>query len=425
MQLFSSTSQFLRDHVHRTEIIRFVISFILATALWGWVTQQQDPVRTRLYSEVPITVQPLPNTLQVVTSLQQASFRITGPQSLLNQVQRGSVNATLDTQSITKPGEYKVKVRVTPGVDGVSVSQLEPREVPIQVEETISRNLPLTIVKPQPAASDPRRVASVTPETSEVTVSGAQNIVNRVAKVVLPIDIKDHSASFTSRFQPYAVDKDGQKVVEVEIRPQNVSAFVEVETRGKTVSVVPQTQGTPAEGYSLIQTTANPQTVVVDGPAEALKDLLFVETEPVNVEGANAPLAVETGLVDLPPGVTVLDPASATVEVTVVIQEVGVSQTLSDQQIAVSGAAPGLNVRVDPGSIKVTLDAPPDVLKRIKPGDVKVSVDVRQLGPGVYELRPNITLPSGARLVGSDPPTVRVTIERPATPVAATPSPAP
>lgn len=422
MQFIATSNRFLREHIHRAEVVRFLISLLLATFFWGWVTQHQDPVRTRLYSEIPIAVQPLPNTLQVVTSLPQASFRITGPQSLLNQVLRGNVTAALDTHTITKPGEYKVQVRVTPGVDGVSVGQIEPREVPIQVEETISRNVPLTILKPQPAASDPRRVASVTPETSEVTVSGAQNIVGRVAKVVLPIDIRDQSAPFTSRFQPYAVDKDGQKVVEVDIRPQTISAFVEVETRGKTVSVVPQTQGTPAEGYSLIQTTANPQTVVIDGPANVLKDLLFVETAPVNIEGANAPLAVETGLVDLPQGVTVLDPLSGTVEVTVVIQEVGVSQTLSDQQVVATGVTTGLNVRVDPGSIKVMLDAPPDVLKGIKPGDVKVTVDVKGQGPGVYELRPTIVVPSGARLVGSDPPTVRVTITRPAGTGTATPT---
>lgn len=422
MQVLTSSIRFLRAHIHRTEVVRFLISFVLATFLWGWVTQHQDPVRTRLYSEIPIAVAPLPNTLQVVTTLPQASFRITGPQSLLDQVLRTNVTAMLDTHSITKPGAYKVQVRVSPGVDGVTVSQIEPREVPIQVEETITRNLPLTVVKPQPAASDPRRVASVTPETSEVTVSGAQNIVNRVAKVVLPIDITDHSAPFTSRFQPYAVDSQGQKVVEVDIRPQTVSAFVEVETRGKTVSVVPQTQGTPAEGYSLIQTTANPQTIVVDGPAGALKDLLFVETQPVNIEGANAPLAVEAGLVDLPPGVTVLDPASGTVEVTVVIQEVGVSQTLSDQQVVATGVTPGLYVRVAPSTVKVTLDAPPGVLKLLKPGDVKVTVDVKQQGPGVYELRPTVVVPNGARLVGSDPPTVRVTILRPTGPGTATPT---
>lgn len=422
MQVLNVWVRVLREHVHRTEIFRFLISLVLATFLWGWVTQHQDPVQTRLYSEIPITVQPLPDTLQVVTALQQASFQVTGPRSDLNKVLRTQVTATLDTAGITKAGTYKVPVHVSTGVDGVQVRQLEPREVPIQVEETVSRNVPLTIQKPQPAASDPRRVASVTPETSEVTVSGARNIVSRVAKVILPIDIKEQNAPFTSRFQPYAVDQDGQKVVEVDIRPQTVSAFVEVETRGKTVSVVPQTQGTPAEGYSLTQTTANPQTVVVDGPADALKNLLFVETQPVNIEGANAPLAVETGLVDLPAGVKVLDPSSGTVEVTVVIQEVGVSQTLSDQQVVVTGRAPGLNVRVDPGTVTVMLDAPPDVLKRIKPGDVKVTVDVSNQSPGVYELRPKVTVPSGARLVGSDPPTIRVTIERPAGLGTATPS---
>lgn len=425
MQMLDSSARFLRQHIHRTEIVRFLISLILATFLWGWVTQHQDPIQSRTYTSIPITVQPLPDTLQVVTSLPQVSFRVTGPQSEMNQVLRTQVAATIDTDSINKAGSYKVPVRVSTGVSGVEVRQIEPREVPIQVEETVSRNLPLAIQKPQPTASDPRRVGDVTPETSEVTISGAKNIVSRVAKVILPIDIRDHTSPFTSRFQPYAVDKDGQKIVEIDIRPQTISAFVDVETRGKTVSVVPQTQGTPAEGYSLVQSTANPQSVVVDGPADVLKDLLFVETEPVNIEGAKAPLAVVVGLVDLPQGVTVLDPANGTVEVTVVIQEVGVSQTLSDQQVQVTGIPSGSNVRVDPSTVTVTLDAPPDVLKRIKPGDVKVTVDVSNQPAGVFELRPKITVPDGARLVGSDPPTIRVTIEAASSGRRATPSAGP
>lgn len=425
MQILHRSARFLREHIHRTEILRFLVSLVLATFLWGWVTQQQDPIQSRMYSDIPLTVQPLPETLQVVTSLPQVSFRLTGPRSDLNEVLRTQVTATLDTDNITKAGSYKVPVRVSTGVSGVQVRQIEPREVPIQVEETVSRNVPLTIQKPQPAASDPRRVGTVTPETSEVTVSGAKNVVSRVAKVILPIDTRDHNAPFTSRFEPYAVDKEGQKIVEIDIRPQSVSAFVAVETRGKTVSVVPQTQGTPAEGYSLVQTTANPQSVVVDGPANTLKDLLFVETEPVNIAGAKAPLAVVVGLVDLPAGVTVLDPANGTVEVTVVVQEVGVSQTLSGQQVQVTGVRPGTNVRVDPGTVTVTLDAPPDVLKRIKPGDVKATIDVSNQPPGVYELRPKITVPGGARLVSSDPPTIRVTIEAASTSRRATPSPSP
>jgi YbbR domain-containing protein len=285
-----------------------------------------------------------------------------------------------------------------------------PREVQIQVEATASRNFSLTQQLPT-ATDDSRTVTSVTPEVSEVTVTGPESAVDRVDRVLLPIELGENTDDFTAGFAPVAVDARNQPISEVQILPERVSAFVAVQTRGKSVSVVPQTSGAPTEGYSVIQRTVMPQTVVVDGPAELLEDLLFVETEPVNIEGRTESLVQQAPITGLPEGVTVVDPATSQVEVTVVIQEAAVEQGLPNQPVETIGLNPRYTARVEPETVTVVLDAPRDLLRAMNADDVKVRVDLSGRGPGTYELRPDVTVPPGVTWNGNEPQTVRIVIE--------------
>ena len=409
----------LRIRVTRDHVIRFAISLVLATMLWGWVTDRQDPIETEQFESVAIEIPPLPETLQVVNELEPVTVRITGPRSVLREVVPREVGASLDVSGINGAGSHRVPVNAEVP-DEVREVDTSPREVQIQVEATASRNFSLTQQLPT-ATDDSRTVTSVTPEVSEVTVTGPESAVNRVDRVLLPIELGENTDDFTAGFAPVAVDARNQPISEVQILPERVSAFVAVQTRGKSVSVVPQTSGAPTEGYSVIQRTVMPQTVVVDGPAELLEDLLFVETEPVNIEGRTESLVQQAPITGLPEGVTVVDPATSQVEVTVVIQEAAVEQGLPNQPVETIGLNPRYTARVEPETVTVVLDAPRDLLRAMNADDVKVRVDLSGRGPGTYELRPDVTVPPGVTWNGNEPQTVRVVIEH--APAGGTPLP--
>lgn len=407
---------------NRSQVMRFLLSLLIATLLWGWVTQRNDPYATDRYREMEIGVGQLPDSLQIVTTLPRAAVTLQGPRSELDQIERGDISVTLDTSSVTEPGQYRLRLRVsTP--DGPNQRQVEPSELPVTVEELVSMEMPLEM-SPSLPENDPRQLGRISPEVSQVTISGPASAVARVDRVLLPITIDNQNTDFQGTFMPYAVDVDGQRVSEVEVLPAQIRAAVELQSRGKTVSVIPQVSGTPAEGFSVQQRAALPESVIVDGPEEALASLLFVNTEPVDISGATASISRRVGLESLPAGVNVIEPASGMVEVRVAIEDISTTaQTLGGLPVQPVNMGQGLSAEIVPSSVDVTVDGPANALTRMSATDVKIRVDLTGLGPGEYDIAPDITVPQGVTWIGNDPETIRVIITAGAGGSGATPSP--
>ncbi len=416
--------QSIKERVSNIQLARFALSLIIALFLWGWVTVREDPVETQRYAEIAITPPELPGTLQIVTILPRTNVTITDVSSRLDDITRADISVTLDDESIDGPGSYQVPV-IADATGGVREIRVSPDTVSVQVEERVSRAFPLT-VENQVLADDSRRIVDVNPEVSEVTVTGTESAVNRIARVILPVSIQEQSSDFSELFEPYAVDIDNQRVQEVAITPAHIRTEVQLEKRGKTVSVVPQITGTPIEGYVVQQLVAVPTTVIVDGPEEVLENLLFVHTSPVDISGTSAPFSEVVPLEDLPEGVTLVDPAVNEVEVRVSIGTSGGSENLiPEMPVEIVNIDQGLAATVDPPEIDVSIGAPASVLSGLRGDEVRVTVDVAGLGPGVYSLTPDVDVPDGVSVTRLEPEQVVVLLTQDgATPESeATPAP--
>ncbi|MGN6485104.1 MAG: CdaR family protein, partial [Thermomicrobiales bacterium] len=247
----------------------------------------------------------------------------------------------------------------------------------------------------------------------QVTVTGPSSFMSRIAQVLLPITISQQSSEFTGTFTPVAVDAQGQAINEVTILPATVTADVQVETRGKSVSVIPRVIGVPAEGYTVQQRTALPETILVDGPQEELDKLLFVNTEPVDISNATSSISQRVGIEDLPAGLTIVDPASGTVEVRVAIEDIsGQATEFSSLPVEVIGLGSGLEATVTPTTANVSVLAPRSLLETMTANDIRVRVDVTGLGPGTHAVTPDVTVPQRATWLGNDPGQITVVITR-------------
>ncbi len=408
----------------KTHIARFLLSLALATFLWGWVTQLQDPFQDKSFYNVPIQITDLPDNLQVITTLPSATVTLSGAESDLRSI--ANVNASLDVSNISGPGEYQVPVRVK-NLDGVTDRKVEPNEIQIQVEVTQSKVFPIEVDPTSLEAGDSRRIAGVKPTVSQVTVTGSSSAVGRVAKVQLPVKVDQQTSTFTADLVPVAMDANGQPITEVTLLPATVSAEITIETRGKQVSVVPQIVGLPAEGYSVQQRAALPESIIIDGPQAELDKLLFVDTEPVDISGAKESISRRVGIADLPQGLTIVTPEDGTVEVRVAVEDTTLQATVfSALEIEPIGLDSTLTAEITPVKVDVSVNAPRSLLQSLKANDVKVLVDLTGLGPGTYTTEPNVIVPQGVTWLGNKPDRVKVVIVRkeqstPASP-AATPA---
>lgn len=422
----------LQSRLGRSHVLRFFTALLLAMVTWGWVMQVTDPIRTTTYAEVEIVTPEFGDGMVMVTDLPRAVIRVQGPESEVAKINRSLLTLRLDTSTVNKPGQYRLPV-IVDAPDTSNRITVDPAVVQVQVDEIVSKVIPLD-VEQSTNENTTRVVNTISPEVSQVTVSGPSSAVGRVSNVILPVTIDSQSSTFSAMFTPYAVDSSGQRVSEVTVLPNQIATRVELQSRGRVVSVIADVTGEPADGYTMSQRNVLPGTITVEGPDDVLDELLFVHTEPVDISGASQSVSRRVGLADLPAGVTVIDPPSGQVEVRVAIQDSSSTvQALPGLPVNVLNAPEGFDVVIEPQSIDVTVEGPVNTLSGMTTEDITVVVDVRGLEAGTYELRPVVALPNnGVRLSDTNPDTVMVSIQpaadaspvaTPATPVGLYPAP--
>ena len=404
----------------RTEVVfRAIASLALAFLLWAWVTTQRDPPETRVFAELTLTDPTLPEPLQIAGELPTVTIEVLGPRSVMDRVSRAGLRPTLDVSQITEPGTYNAQIDVDLPA-AARVTNITPSRVALVVDETGSRTIHLD-VQPAPLDDPTRRVGEIEPAVSEVTVSGPRRLVDNVARVILPVDIGDRTDDFTTDFVPVALDGSGQPIPEVTILPGRVSTAVEVDQRGRSVPVLVQTIGNPAQGYEIVGSVANPATVLLDGPDEALANILSVVTAPIDVEGATDTVNVRTALQALPEGVRVVNPPDGSVVGVIQIRRRGVTQLLSDLPVTVTNVPSGFTATVEPAAVGVVVFASEDTMASLSGSDMSTSVSAAGLGAGRHQLRPSVTVPPEVQWLRTEPEGVVVTLTRDtgaATPVA-------
>ncbi len=390
-------------------VLRLLTSLVLALVLWGWVSNVQDPEKTEVYAGIPIAEGPLPPGYDIVTTLPAAIVHLTSPSSVLDGVDQSHVKLQLRTDDIEGPGPYRLRVDLVEP-DGIREHEVTPSEVTVNVEETMTRSFPLDYRLPDLPPEDTRQVGDLRPDVSEVSVSGASSLVERVATVRLPIDIGTRTDDFRATFEPRAVDAEGNEIREVMIEPRSLSVFVPVSARGKTVAVITQVVGEPAEGYEVVDRTVNPPAIVIDGPSDLLENVISVSTAPVDISGATTNVTRRVQIEPLPPGFQLLESSGRNVDVVVQIRQQGIQQSLPGQRVEVVGAAPGLQANVSPAELALVVVASEEELAALERGDIRLQVDVSGLAPGTYELRPNVSLPPNVEWIRTEPSQVTVTV---------------
>lgn len=409
------TERFGGLRLSTTVLVRLLVSLALALLLWGWVTTQQDPIETEAYSDLALRPPDLGDDLAVFSDLGQVRVRLVleGPRSVLREIDARDLEPTLDLSGIDDAGGYTVPVTVAVP-PGARLDRISPRNLPINVDREASQTFDLEPYV-EPPADGIRQIGTPQPAVSEVQVGGPERVVAEVERVVLPIAIGDRAEDFAGTFIPEAQNAAGEILQGVRILPAQVRTEVPIQTRGQTVPVLIQTAGTPAEGYERVDSAANPATVVLDGPDEALAEVVSVQTEPVSIDGATEQVTQRVGLTGLPAGVRVVDPPSGEVYAVVQVRQRGTTQRLQNLPLTIIDLGPGLEASLEPTTLDVVVFAADAALSGLRGGDVEPSVSLEGLGPGSHEVAPIVALPPTVQWIESDPERVRVVI-RPSTP---------
>lgn len=287
--------RFFEHLIRKENIVARVLSLLVACGLWVYVMTDQNPIIERNV-EVRLQQINMPNNMMVFNAPEKVVVKIRGTRSKVTDNIESKLNASLNLRSVTE-GQQNIPVRVTFSEgDVVSVA---PSEVSIYVDTVSEKKVPV-ITRMVGANNSDMTIGSSEITPAEVTLRGATHRLERVNKVVAPIDVTDHQGSFQMESELVAVSDDGYDIPNMKIIPERVmvQANMVKQMLSLDVPINLVVSGNLPEGIAVTKTEILPEKVHITASPSLLKNLKAINTKPVDVSkiSGSAEIAAELDL---------------------------------------------------------------------------------------------------------------------------------
>ena len=385
-----------------------IMSLALATLVWLISTEESDPTRTQQFPQsVPVSLARLPDGMVVVGDVSErvrVTLRTTA--STWDSLSADDFLAEVDLENL-EAGVHRLAVDVEVDKRPARLMQVEPEFIEVELEPNLIRTVPVRVqLEGEPPLGYLRR--SPTIEPIEVVISGPESYVERVVDVVTAISVEGAAADVEGEFILSPLDADGQIVDYVVLMPDVVSVRIPIEISGyyRRLPVKVISEGEVAPGYRITNISIDPPSATVFGSPEVIAALPgFIETEPIDLEGAEADVVVRP-MLELPDNVGVVL-GDQLVEVRVSVEPIESSVTV-DVVPELHGVEPTLAAVVSPELVQVILSGPQPLLEGLEADDVRVILNLFGLEAGTHQIEPEVIVPEGAIARSILPSTVQV-----------------
>lgn len=287
----------LQRLARKENIFARIICLLIACAMWVYVMTDQNPIVERSV-EVHLQQNNLPNNMMVFNAPEKILVRVRGSrtQVMADNLDK-QISASINLKNITE-GQQSLPITVT--YAGGEVVTVTPKEVSIYVDTVSEKKVPVTTRIVGAVSSDMTIGTSViTPP--EVTLRGATHRIDKVNKVVAPIDVTDHTGSFEAESDLVAVSDDGYDIPNMRIIPERVmvQATMVSQMLSTNVPVKLVMTGELPKGIVVTKTEILPESIRITAPPSVLKELKEVKTKPMDISKLDGSMVSAVEL-DLP-----------------------------------------------------------------------------------------------------------------------------
>ena len=264
-----------------------------------------------IYNEENYVVEGVPETVDITL--------IGSKSNLYLAKQIGDHQVVLDLTNYT-PGTYKVKLKYNHSMNNVSY-KLDPSTVSIKISEKESQVFNLTYDLMNENKLDKKlSISSIKLDKSEVIVKGSKETLETISNVKALIDVSKAGLSNKGEYDVdsitlVAYDNNGNKVKNVEMVPNKLTAKVKVDSYSVELPVKVVTTGNITTGNALSSIVSSVNKVTVYGDQEVLDKLTAIEA-PIDISGLNSDKTFNGVNLTKPAGVRYMSDTTTSVTVT-------------------------------------------------------------------------------------------------------------
>lgn len=325
-----------------------------------------------VYNEENYVVEGLPETVDITL--------IGTKSNLYLAKQLGDHQVMLDLTGY-QAGSYKVKLKYNHSLMNNINYKLDPSTVSIKISKKESQVFNLTYdLLNQKKLDSKLSIKSVILDKNEVTVKGSKETLETIANVKALIDLE--KAGLTSKGEYtvdsitlIAYDNEGNKVKNIEIVPNNISANIKVDSYSVELPVKIITTGNVTTGYALSSITSSVTKVTVYGEQEALEKLTNIEAK-LDITDLNSDKTFNGIVLTKPAGVREMSESTTSITITL---DSETSKEFKDIEIESKNLASGYKVSAATEKdrvINVTVKGVASALENLDPSKIKAYIDL-------------------------------------------------
>lgn len=420
-------SRILKVIKEKNLLVKF-LCLLISFGLWIYVSNVENPIKQYTITNIPVQIMNsdvLKSDNLAITPNQTFTISLTiqGSSSNIYNVNKSqfTVVANLSNYAL-KAGTNSIPVEITDSPDNVNIKNNGVLRVNINLENIIEKTMAVQSELNVTTSND-IYVKNTSFSTSNITISGPEDSVNKVAKLVVRGDVTANSTTTTASFPVEAVDSSGNVVSDVTLSTTNVEATITSE-KGKSVPVNVQTTGILKKGLTLESMIANPNTVKIIGTESNLDNTNEILSQPIDLSSITGSETIITNLI-VPSNITLL-PNENEIEVEVEVNsssDTDASQSETDNSeedtktfelpVGVVGSLNGYNVSLSSDTVTVVLKGTEEALNNVEPSDLSCEIDISKLTEEGGSVIPTITNNnSNVTIESESPQTIEVTFTK-------------
>lgn len=291
-----------------------LVSFLFAVMLWIIVTNINDPISPLKVNNIPVTIKNgdlITEKGQIYEVLDGTdmidSVIIQAPRSIIDTLGVSNVIAEADMRDLTSLNTISIKLYTNKYNDKVESIKGNIESVKLNIEDKQTRSFP---IRPNVTGEiqEGYMVSSVSTEQNLIRVSGPQSVVSQIARAQAEVDVSGFTNNIGTDSDIRLYNEDGVEIRSESIEKSITRVRINVEIfEKKTVPIVYQASGTPADGYKATgEITGSRSSIMIAGRSELMKEIssIRIPEDAIDVSGARETVETVIDLNDyLPEGV--------------------------------------------------------------------------------------------------------------------------
>lgn len=405
-----------------------LVCLLLSFGLWIYISNIENPIKQYTITNIPVQIVNLDVLKEDNLTLAPdqnftISLTIQGTSTNIYSINKSQFTVVANLSNYTlKSGDNSIPVEITNSPNNVNIKNNGVLRINIKLENITEKTMPVKS-ELNVTTSNSTYVKNISFSTNQITVSGPEETVNEVSKLVVRGNVTANNSTTTASFPVVAVDSSGNVVNDVVLSTNNVQTTITVE-KGKLVPIKVQTTGELRAGLTLENIIANPNTIKILGSESVLDSTNEILSEPINLNSITGNETIITNLI-VPRNITLLPNEN---EINVDVKVSGADENNSENvingntettktfeiPITIEGNLSGYTANLSSNTVTVVLKGTKKELDNLQASNLSCKVDISKLTKegGVVSPTVDINNENNVLVDSQNPQTVDVTFTK-------------